>query len=98
MAEASGIGLDIDLRAIPLRQETVEICEYYDLNPYQLISSGSMLIATTDGNELLKQLHQEDIPAALIGRANDSKDRILWNDGERRFLEPPKIDEFHKVL
>ena len=33
LAEASGIGLVIDLKAIPIRQETVEICEYYRLNP-----------------------------------------------------------------
>ncbi len=40
VAEASGIGLEIDLKAIPVRQETIEICEYFELNPYYLISSG----------------------------------------------------------
>lgn len=44
MAEASGVGLDIDLKKIPIRQETIEICEVYDINPYLLISSGAMLI------------------------------------------------------
>ena len=34
VAEASGIGLEIDLKAIPIRQETIEICEYFELNPY----------------------------------------------------------------
>lgn len=28
MAEASGVGLEIDLKKIPLRQETVEVCEF----------------------------------------------------------------------
>ena len=41
MAEASGVGLEIDLKKIPIRQETIEICEFFNLNPYQLISSGS---------------------------------------------------------
>lgn len=49
MAEASGVGLEIDLKKIPIRQETVEICEYFDVNPYGLISSGMMLMASEIG-------------------------------------------------
>ncbi len=47
MAESSGIGLEIDLKKIPLKQETVEICELFDINPYGLIASGAMLMAET---------------------------------------------------
>ncbi len=36
MAEASEIGLFADLRKIPVRQETIEICERFNLNPYKL--------------------------------------------------------------
>ena len=49
MASAGGVGLDIDARAIPIRQETVEICEFFGVNPYKIMSSGSMLIAAEDG-------------------------------------------------
>ena len=45
MGSGSGVGLDIDLKAIPIRQETVEVCEVLGLNPYILMSSGSMMIA-----------------------------------------------------
>ena len=34
MAEASGIGLDIDLKKLPIRQDTIEISEFFDINPY----------------------------------------------------------------
>ncbi len=98
MAEASNVGLDIDLSAIPIRQETVEICEYYDLNPYQLISSGCMLIATAEGSGLVRVLTDAGIDAAIIGRTTEGRDRIVRYDGEKRFLEPPKSDEFHRVL
>lgn len=50
MAEASGIGLEVDLKSIPIRQETVELCEAFRLNPYLLISSGCMLMAAPDGH------------------------------------------------
>lgn len=44
MSEASNVGLEVDLKKMTIRQETVEICEYFHLNPYQLTSAGSVLI------------------------------------------------------
>lgn len=98
MAEASSVGLDVDLSKIPIRQETVEICEYFDVNPYQLISSGCMLIATSDGSGLVRALADAGVAASVIGSTTDSNDRIIRYDGEMRYLEPPKADEFHKVI
>ena len=97
MAEASGVGLEIDLKKIPIRQETVEICEFFGINPYQLISSGSMLMAAEDGTRLLRELERAGISAAIVGKAIEGNDRVLWNEDERRFLEPPKTDELYKV-
>lgn len=98
MAEASGVGLEIDLKKIPIRQETVEICEFFGLNPYELISSGCMLMAASDGNCLVRELEKEGIPAVVIGKATEGNDRILLNEEETRFLEPPKTDELYKVI
>lgn len=97
MAEASGVGLEIDLKKIPIRQETVEICEFFGINPYQLISSGCMLMATEDGNTLVRELERAGIPASVIGKATTGNDRVLLNGEERRFLEPPKADELYRV-
>lgn len=97
MAEASGVGLEIDVKKIPIRQETVEICEFFGLNPYQLISSGCMLMAAEDGNHLVRELEKAGIPAAVIGKATAGNDRVLLNEDEKRFLEPPKTDELYKV-
>ncbi len=98
IAEASGVGLEIDLKKIPLKQETVEICEFFGINPYGLISSGAMLMAAEDGNGLVMELEKAGIPAVVIGKATDGNDRVLLNEEERRFLEPPKTDELYKAL
>lgn len=98
MAESAGVGLDIDLKKIPIRQETVEVCEYFDINPYELISSGSMLMAAADGNGLVRALEAAGIPAVCIGKVTDGNDRVLLSGEERRFLEPPKTDELYKVV
>lgn len=97
MAEASGVGLEIELKKIPIRQETVEICEVYDMNPYGLISSGSMLIATDNGHDLVGILEKNGIYATVIGKVIEGNDRVILNDDERRFLEPPKSDEIYKL-
>lgn len=97
MAEASGVGLEIDLKCLPIRQETVEICEVYDLNPYGLISSGSMLIAADHGYDLVRELEKNGIFAAVVGKATAGNDRVIRKEEERRFLEPPKSDELYRV-
>ena len=98
MAEASGVGLEIDLKKIPVRQETIEVCEFFGINPYQLISSGCMLMAAEDGNLLVRELEKAGIPATIIGKATAGNDRVLLNEEERRFLEPPKADELYKAI
>lgn len=98
MACASGVGIEVDLKKIPVRQETIEICEYFDLNPYMLISSGSLLVGTDKGNELVDNLKKEGISAAVIGRVTDNNDKVIINEDEVRYLEPPKSDELYKAL
>ncbi|MBR1392015.1 MAG: AIR synthase family protein [Lachnospiraceae bacterium] len=98
LAEASGVGLEIDLKKIPIRQETVEICEFFHINPYRLISSGCMLMAAADGNRLVAELKKAGIEATVIGKATDSNDRVLFHEDERRFLEQPQTDELYKVV
>ncbi len=98
MAESSGVGLEIELKKIPVKQETVELCEFFGINPYGLIGSGAMLMASFDGNGLVAELQKAGVEAAVIGKATGSNDRVLLNGEERRFLEPPKTDELYKVL
>lgn len=98
MAAASNVGVTVDLKKIPIRQETVELCEIFDLNPYMLISSGTMLIGTEHGNQLVEILRQAGIHAAVVGYTTESNDRVIVNGEERRFLEPPKTDELFRVL
>ncbi len=97
MAAASGTGLEVDLRKIPIRQETVEVCEVFDINPYMLISSGSMLIGTHHGSRLVEELKRAGIHSAVVGYATEGNDRVVVNGEERRFLEPPKTDELFRA-
>lgn len=97
VAEASGVGLEIDLKSIPIRQETIEISEVFGINPYELISSGSMLITADRGHDLVRKLKAAGIEASVAGKVIKGNDRVLINGEERRFLEPPKSDELYKI-
>ena len=52
----SGVGLEIDLKKIPIRQETIEICEFFDLNPYKLLSGEMCIRDRAEGAELQRVL------------------------------------------
>ena len=98
LAGRLGVGLSIDLKKIPVKQETIEICEFFDLNPYGLLSGGSLLIVAEDGDGMVKALQEAGIPAAVIGRTTDNNDKVLHNGEEIRFLEPARPDEIGKVI
>lgn len=98
MASSSKVGFEVNLDDIPIKRETIEICEYYGINPYQLISSGSMLMGTDNGTDLVKALNEAGIHAVVIGKTTSSNDRLIINDQIRRSLKPPKTDELYKVI
>ena len=67
LAEQAGTGLEVSLKKIPIRQETVEICNELDVNPYELSGNGSLLFVTDQGEMLAEQLQQQKIPRRWIG-------------------------------
>lgn len=97
MASGAGVGLEVDLKKLPIKQETVEICEFFELNPYELLSGGCLIMVTEDGNGLVAALAREEIPAVIVGRTTDSNDRILYNEDEKRYLDMPKTDQIYNV-
>lgn len=92
-----GVGLNIDLKKIPVRQETIEVCEFYNLNPYALLSGGMLIMLTENGQDLAEKLLSQGINGQVIGCTNDGNDRIVSNQDEIRYLEPPAPDEIYKL-
>ncbi|MDO4478075.1 MAG: AIR synthase family protein [Lachnospiraceae bacterium] len=94
----SDLGLQVDLKKIPIRQETIEICEHFDINPYMAMSSGSMLITTPEGDALVEALQAAGINAAVIGEMTEGNGRIITNGEDVRYLDKPQVDELYKAL
>ncbi|PKM49529.1 MAG: hydrogenase maturation factor [Firmicutes bacterium HGW-Firmicutes-7] len=98
LAASAHKGVEVFLDKIPIKQETVEICEYFELNPYKLISSGTMLMVADNGHILAERLISSGIQATVIGKITGGNDRIVIQDETRRSLEPAKSDELYKVI
>ena len=97
-AARARLGVRIFLDRIPIRQETVEVCDLLGVNPYLLMSQGTLLMAADEEMRILEEFAAAAIPAAVIGYFTDGSDRVVINDGETRFLEPFRGDSFYKAF
>lgn len=98
LSGAYNVGIEFTLRQVPVKQSTIEICEYYDLNPYRLFSDGCILLITDNGGSLAERLVKEGIPAACIGQVKKgNKMEIIMEEGVA-CLDRPQKDELEKVI
>lgn len=98
MAERAGCGMQVDLKSIPIKQQTIEVCEFFEVNPYFLLSSGALMCAAKDGEAFVQTLAKDGIHAGVIGRLQKGNDRLIINGDESRFLERPQADEVLRIL
>ena len=98
ICEASGKGASVLAGNIPVAFATERICEYYNINPYKLMSSGCMLISADDGDGLVKHLQKQGIAAAVIGKLDDTGEKVMISGRGRELITAPEADELFKIL
>ena len=75
LAEREKTGLRIFLDEVPIKQETIEICNLLDVDPYTLESYGSVLCFVPEG---------KDAEGIEVGyTVNDKKRLLKYGDIER---------------
>jgi len=79
MAVASNLGVKIFEEKIPVAKETVEICNFFRIDPLKLISSGALLIASKPGyvKKIVEKLDKNGIEASVIGEFLAAKNQLL---------------------
>ncbi|WP_026487400.1 AIR synthase family protein [Caldanaerobius polysaccharolyticus] len=97
VAQASGVGMEIYLDKVPIRQETRSICNFFNINPLGLISSGSLLISASNGYDVANKLRDAGIDATVIGKVIDKGIYVILPNGEKKPLTPPKRDELYNI-
>lgn len=98
LSGAYRLGVEFSLRKIPIKQETIEICEFFGLNPYRIYSGGCWLLASKNGGRTVEELAGQGVHGAVIGRITKGISRIITDVGQGRFLNRPQPDELEKVI
>lgn len=96
VAMASDKGFKIFKDKIPMLDITKKVCDEFGIDPLRLISSGSMLITTKNGEQLIKEFREKGIEASIIGTVYE-KGGILVEDNKEINVEPPKRDELFNI-
>lgn len=99
MADFSHVGVTLDERLVPFTDCSKAICEAFKLDPYRLISSGALMIASSEPEKVIEALGREGIKATVIGEFTDLSNgaRTINTDGEINTMPPPSADEIYKI-
>lgn len=96
VAECSEKGILIELEKIPVKEETKAICEAAQISPYELISSGSMIITAFEGEKIVSALAKEGIESTIIGKITKQQ-KLVLEKGQAYPLQQPKSDALYGV-
>jgi hydrogenase expression/formation protein HypE len=95
VARASGVRLEVDRTAVPIREETTALCDAAGVDPLRIFGSGALLATVPDAEveECLAALEDAGLEAAVIGtvRGLDGGEPELFLDGES-ITEPIEDD------
>ena len=103
MAQAAQMDLSIDIAAVPIYDETRQLCAHLGLDPWGIIASGSLLLAveSAQADRVVDALRQQSIEATVIGRVRDRSDRpiVLAQSSDGAYpLVPFERDEITRLF
>ncbi len=90
LCEREGVGCEVFIKDIPIKQVTVEICERFDINPYIMRGDGAVLAIAPDVPEAYDA-------GTVIGRITKDNSRVVVIGEEKRFLEPNRTDDYYNI-
>lgn len=92
-------GIKIYEELIPMKEVTKEISSILNIDPFRLISSGSMLIIAAEDqvNTIESRLEKEGIKVTIIGEVVE-KGILIERDGALEDIDPPTSDELYRGL
>ncbi|WP_324825006.1 AIR synthase family protein [Sinanaerobacter sp. ZZT-01] len=102
LCEISKTGVELNLKAIPVKEVTKKICNHFDIDYLRLISSGCMMIVAHPEKKaaVIKAVEETGVPIACIGVVKEREEgRILvQEDGTKIDIVPPASDELYKIV
>ena len=102
LTDAADLGINIIHENIPMEQPTVEIAEFFGINPYKMLGTGALLVAVRDkeAKEILDKFQKLGYTASVIGEFTKGKDRVIGSlkYKMRRVITPYDHDELATLI
>ena len=99
LASCSGVAIEIDAAALPIREATRRLCRALRIDPLGLLASGALLFsaAPEEAAHAVQALQGAGIPAAVIGAARGGSGVILRTGSGSRPLPAYPQDEITRL-
>lgn len=95
IADATKLGAELYVEKIPVAPLTKKVTDILMVNPYKLISSGSLLIYGKDGSKIVEKLNKQGIKATVVGKVTGKFPFAVFCDKkERIYVESDEIYRF----
>lgn len=98
VCEGKGLGCILYEDKLPFDEVTLKICKKVGVDPYRLISSGSMLFATSNPKALIEELQNQSIDCTLIGKVTEKDFILMDKNGNEKQIVPPTRDEIYRLF
>ncbi|UCC58120.1 MAG: AIR synthase family protein [Candidatus Bathyarchaeum sp.] len=102
LADAANVGFQVYEEKIFIPEETRKICAHFEIEPLQLISSGSLLIIAEDEktDEIISRLSKNDVQASIIGEVVEPRlgRNFVTKTGEKTELTRPASDHLWTAI
>ena len=82
IAEGANKGIEILESSVPFTSLTLKICKKLNIDPYRLISSGSLIIVTSTEDDVLKALSDNGVKGTVIGKIVGEKPIAITKNGK----------------
>ena len=97
LARATNLGVRIEKENIVFEQCAIELCNFFEIDPYASISEGTLIIACREhkAQEIITALSRKGISSSIAGElTNPEQGMIVVEGGKERKLEHPIVDPF----
>lgn len=98
-------GLKYNLKEIPIMQGTIEISNYFDLNPYRLLTSNAYIYIVEEDEGMVKAVVANNTvgakftsPLVKIGEITNEKKRVRIDGEAEAFLTKDFKDELDRII
>jgi hydrogenase expression/formation protein HypE len=100
LSYAAGVGLEVDMAAIPILPEAAAICKSLDIDPMEAIASGALLLTVRPGSakDVRAAIEAHGIVVSHIGQVTHGQGVMIRREGALHPLPLPSRDAIAQLF